>query len=110
MLCGDDLIFLPKVQTTFNQHSVTELDWDENSPNLNPTKNLCGFVKTKMGNIRLNRADEFKASVKTTWTSTTTQQSHRLVTSMPWRIDAIRHAKTELTAYTWKSRLFKINT
>ncbi|KAJ8369556.1 hypothetical protein SKAU_G00095840 [Synaphobranchus kaupii] len=65
----------------------------ENSPDLNPIENLWGIVKRKMRDTRPNNADDLKAAIKTTWTSITPQQCHRLIASMPRRIDAVIHAK-----------------
>ncbi len=77
----------------FNDHGVTVLDWLANSPDLNPMENLWGIVKRKMGDTRPNNADDSKAAIKATWASITSEQCHRLVASMPHRIDAVIHAK-----------------
>ncbi len=86
----------------FNDHGVTVLDWPANSPDLN-IENLWGIVKRKMRDTRPNYADELKATVKATWASITPQQCHKLITSMPRRIDAVIHAKGGPTKY-WVHR------
>ncbi len=83
----------------FNDHGVTVLDWSANSPDLNPIENLWGIVKRKMRDTRPNNADELKATVKETWASIPPQQCHKLITSMPRRIEAVIKAKGAPTKY-----------
>ncbi len=71
-----------------------KVDWPVNSPDLN-IENLWGIVKRKMRNETKN-ADELKATVKETWASTPPQQCHKLITSMPRRIEAVIKAKEPL--------------
>ncbi len=82
-----------------NDHGVTVLDWPANSPDLNPIENLWGIVKRKMRDTRPNNADELKATVKETWASIPPQQCHKLITSMPRRIEAVIKAKGAPTKY-----------
>ncbi len=77
----------------FNDHGVTVLDWPANSPDLNPIENLWGIVKRKMRDTRPNNADDLKAAIKETWASIPPQQCHKLITSMPRRIEALIKAK-----------------
>ncbi len=79
-----------------NDHGVGVLDWTANSPDLNPIENL---VKRKMRNKRPKNADELKAAVKETWASIPPQQCHKLITSMPRRIEAVIKAKGSPTKY-----------
>ncbi len=83
----------------FNDHGVTVLDWPANSPDLNPIENLWGIVKRKMRDTRPNNADDLKATVKETWASIPPQQCHKLITSMPRRIEAVIKAKWAPTKY-----------
>ncbi len=83
----------------FNNHGVTVLDWPANSPDLNPIENLWGIVKRKMRNKRPKNADELKATIKATWASIPPQQCHKLITSMPRRIEAVIKAKGAPTKY-----------
>ncbi len=83
----------------FSDHGVTVLDWPANSPDLNPIENLWGIVKRKMRDTRPNNADELKATVKETWASIPPQQCHKLITSMPRRIEAVIKAKGAPTKY-----------
>ncbi len=80
-------------------HGVTVLDWPANSPDLNPIENLWGIVKRKMRDTRPNNADELKATVKETCASIPPQQCHKLITSMPRRIEAVIKAKGAPTKY-----------
>ncbi len=83
----------------FNDHGVTVLDWPANSPDLNPIENLWGIVKRKMRDTRPNNADELKAAIKAAWASIPPQQWHKLITSMPRRIEAVIKAKGAPTKY-----------
>ncbi len=83
----------------FNDHGVTVLDWPANSPDLNPIENLWGIVKREIRDTRPNNADELKATVKETWASIPPQQCHKLITSMPRRIEAVIKAKGAPTKY-----------
>ncbi len=83
----------------FNDHGVTVLDWPANSPDLNPIENLWGIVKRKMRDTRPNNADDLKAAIKETWASIPPQQCHKLITSMPRRIEAVIKAKAAPTKY-----------
>ncbi len=55
-----------------------------------------GIVKRKMRDTRPNNADDLKATVKETWASIPPQQCHKLITSMPRRIEAVIKAKGAL--------------
>ncbi len=83
----------------FNDHGVGVLDWPANSPDLNPIENLWSIVKRKMRDTRPNNADELKDTVKETWASIPPQQCHKLITSMPRRIEAVIKAKGAPTKY-----------
>ncbi len=83
----------------FNDHGVTVLDWPANSPDLNPIENLWSIVKRKMRDTRPNNADDLKATVKAAWASIPPQQCHKLITSMPRRIEAVIKAKGSPTKY-----------
>ncbi len=82
-----------------NDHGVGVHDWPANSPDLNPIQNLWGIVKRKIMKKRPKNADELKATVNETWASTPPQQCHKLITSMPRRIEAVIKAKGAPTKY-----------
>ncbi len=94
-----DLAPAKGTKSWFNDHGVTVLDWPANSPDLNPIENLWGIVKRKMRDTRPNNADDLKATVKETWASIPPQQCHKLITSMPRRIEAVIKAKGAPTKY-----------
>ncbi len=64
-----------------------------------PEPQLYTVVKRKMRNKRPKNADELKATVKETWASIPPQQCHKLITSMPHRIEAVIKAKGAPTKY-----------
>ncbi len=81
-------------------HGVGVLDWPANSPDLNiDLYHQTSIVKRKMRNKRPQNADELKATVKETWASIPPQQCHKLITSMPRRIEAVIKAKGAPTNY-----------
>ncbi len=82
-----------------NEHGVGVLDWPANLPDLNPIEKLWGIVKRKMRSKRPEKADELRATVKETWASIPPQQCHKLITSMPRRIEAAIKAKGFPTKY-----------
>ncbi len=60
------------------------------------------IVKKKMRDTGPNNADDLKAAIKATWASIPPQQCHKLITSMPRRIEAVIKAKGAqvLSTYT----------
>ncbi len=87
----------------FNDHGVTVLDWPANSPDLKLIENLWVIVKRKMRDTRPNNPDDLKDAFKATWASITPEECHRMIASMPRRIDAVIHAKEGPTKY-WVHR------
>ncbi len=83
----------------FNDHGVTVLNWPANSPDLKPIEYIRGIFKRKMRDTRPNYADDLKVTIKATWSSITPEQCHKLIASMPRRIDAVIHAKGGPTKY-----------
>ncbi len=84
------------------------LNWLANSPDLNPIEKLWGIVKRKMINKRPKNADELRATVKETWASIPPQQCHKLITSMPRRIEAVIKTKGAPTKYRVHIQKIKI--
>ncbi|KAI2644721.1 Transposable element Tcb1 transposase [Labeo rohita] len=83
----------------FTDHGITVLNWPANSPDLNPIENLWDIVKRKLRDARPNTLDELKAAIEASWASITPQQCHRLIASMPRRIEAVISAKGFRTKY-----------
>uniref|UniRef100_A0A9J8DCQ8 Tc1-like transposase DDE domain-containing protein n=1 Tax=Cyprinus carpio carpio TaxID=630221 RepID=A0A9J8DCQ8_CYPCA len=83
----------------FTDHGITVLNWPANSPDLNPIENLWDILKRKLRDARPNTLDELKAAIEASWASITPQQCHRLIASMPRRIEAVISAKGFPTKY-----------
>uniref|UniRef100_A0A9J8BMH5 Tc1-like transposase DDE domain-containing protein n=1 Tax=Cyprinus carpio carpio TaxID=630221 RepID=A0A9J8BMH5_CYPCA len=83
----------------FTDHGITVPNWPANSPDLNPIENLWDIVKRKLRDARPNTLDELKAAIEASWASITPQQCHRLIASMPRRIEAVISAKGFPTKY-----------
>ncbi len=91
---------LPKVPKAGSMTiGVTVIDWSVNSPELKPIESLWDIVKRKMRDTRPNNADDLKAAIKATWASIPPEKCHRLIASMPRRIDSVIHAKGGPTKY-----------
>ncbi|KAK3548037.1 hypothetical protein QTP70_003054 [Hemibagrus guttatus] len=90
-------IYVPTL--TYGRELWVMTERPANSPDLNPIENLWGIVKRKMRNKRPKNADELKATVKETWASIPPQQCHKLITSIPCRIEAVIKAKGAPTKY-----------
>ncbi len=85
-----------------NDHSVGVLDWPAwtpiESPDLNPHRESVGYCQENEKQ-ETKKVDELKAAVKETWASIPPQQCHKLITSMPRRIEAVIKAKWAPTKY-----------
>ncbi|KAI2645857.1 Transposable element Tcb1 transposase [Labeo rohita] len=102
MSAAHDLAPAHSAKTTgkwFTDHGITVLNWPANSPDLNPIENLWDIVKRKLRDARPNTLDELKAAIEASWASITPQQCHRLIASMPRRIEAVISAKGFPTKY-----------
>ncbi len=80
----------------FNDHGVTVLDCPANSPDLNSIENLDERHQTQQCRWPEGRYQSNLGFI-------TPEQCHRLITSMPRRIDAVIHAKGGPTKY-WVHR------
>ncbi len=79
-----------------NDHGVGVLDWPANSPDLN-IENICCIVKRKMRNKRPKKWAEGHCQRNLGFIPP--QQRHKLITSMPRRIEAVIKAKGAPTKY-----------
>ncbi|CAI9552555.1 unnamed protein product [Staurois parvus] len=83
----------------FQTNKIAVMEWPAQSPDLNPIENLWSIAKRKMRDMRPNNAEELKAAIEASWSSITPQQCHRLIASMPRRIEAVIAAKGAQTKY-----------
>ncbi len=72
---------------------ASKLTWPE------PHRESMGYCQEEDERTRPNNADDLKATVKETWASIPPQQCHKLITSMPRRIEAVIKAKGAPTKY-----------
>ncbi len=96
--------------TWFKDLGIPVLNWPANSPDLNPIENLWGIVKRKMRYARPNNAEELKATIRATWALITPEQCHRLIDSMPRRIDAVIQAKGAWVLSAVHAHTFHVHT
>ncbi len=66
---------------------ASKLAWPE------PHRKSMGYCQEEDERHQTHNADELKATVKETWASIPPQQCHKLITSMPRRIEAVIKAK-----------------
>ncbi len=89
-------------KSKLNDHDVGVLDWPANSPDLSmgfcQEENEKQKIVQKTKNCPKN-ADELKTTVNETLDSIPPQQCHKLITSMPRRIEAVIKAKGADTKY-----------
>ncbi len=64
-----------------------------------PHRESMGYCQEENEKQETKNADELKATVKETWASIPPQQCHKLITSMPRRIEAVIKAKGAPTKY-----------
>ncbi len=83
----------------FNDHGVTVLDWPANLPDLNPIDNLWGIVKKEDERHQTQQCKWHEGRYQSNLCFITPEQCHRLIVSMPRRIDAGIHAKGGPTKY-----------
>ncbi len=86
-------------QNRFKNLGELHKEWTEAGVKASRATTHRRVVKRKMRNKRPNNADELKATVKETWASVPPQQCHKLITSMPRRIEAVIKAKGAPTKY-----------
>ncbi len=82
-----------------NDHGVVCLTGQQTHQTWSPSRIYGVLSRGKWETREQKIADELKATVKETWSSTPPQQCHKLITSMPRRIEAVIKAKGAPTKY-----------
>uniref|UniRef100_A0AAY5K5B2 Transposase Tc1-like domain-containing protein n=1 Tax=Esox lucius TaxID=8010 RepID=A0AAY5K5B2_ESOLU len=81
--------------TWFKDHGIPVLNWLANLPDLNPIGKIYGVLYCEEEDAihqtqQCRRAECRRATIRTTWALITPEQCHRLIDSMPRRIDDIQ--------------------
>ncbi len=92
-----DLIFQQDVAPAHTAKSTKSWLNDQQTHQTWTPSRIYGVLSRE--NKRSKNADELKAAVKETWASIPPQQCHKLITSMPRRIEAVIKAKGAPTKY-----------
>ncbi len=82
-----------------NDHGVGVCVWLGSKLSRPEHRESMGYCQEENEKQETKNADELKATVKETWASTPPQQCHKLITSMPRRIETVSKAKGAPTKY-----------
>jgi hypothetical protein len=90
-----------RAQDWFNSQSFQLLDWPAQSPDLNPIEHLWQILKKKLNKHKISAkgALELWDRVAVEWGKIEVEECHRLIESMPRRIQAVIKAKGGHTKY-----------
>jgi transposase len=96
------------VQSFFQQHHITTIDWPPYSPDLNPIEHMWHVLKRRMYSLypqynNWSQAEEewggFCEALKECWRGIPARLIKRLIMSMPRRLAAVRKARGWQTKY-----------
>ncbi|GFV96860.1 transposable element Tc1 transposase [Trichonephila clavipes] len=88
-------------QTRFDEMGVQKLDWPSQSPDLNPIEHIWDELEHRLRS-QSNRPFSLQAlpsGVMDAWKAIPMVTYQKLVESLPKRVQAVIHAKGELTSY-----------
>ena len=90
-----------KTTKFLHEMKLKVVDWPAQNPDLNPLENLWAIVKQRVYNFPTppKNKDELWACVQEVWYSITLEECHKLVASVPERIQAVIKSKGGYTQY-----------
>jgi len=80
-------------------HSVNRIDWQSQSPDLNPIENVWGVLKANVAQRKCRTELGLKRAIKEEWGSMSGDFGRKLVESVPKRLRAVIENKGDNTLY-----------
>ena len=97
------------VKKFLGKKNIRQLNWPENSPDLNLTQNLWMLLKNKVSEKQPTNTKSLVTAIKEIWTKEiSAEYCKKLIDSMPQRIEAVLISRRRHTKYwySWKIALF----
>lgn len=87
------------IRTYFKKKKVNTFDWPSQSPDLNPIEHLWDNLERKVRKYHIKNHDDLRKALQDAWDSITTEETGKLVNSMPDRLAAVIQSKGGPTKY-----------
>ena len=82
------------VKKFLEQKRIQMLEWQRNSPDLNPIGNLCNLMKNKVSIKHLSSLDALQTAIKEVWVrEISADYCCKLIDSMPRRLQEVINAR-----------------